>query len=68
MEVSYHKHFIVDTLSTIFAHYHYREPLCQVVFIIRKGRYALGVFKTIVSFIKLFVMYFDITNVTVPFS
>ena len=68
MEVATINIFIVDTLSTIFLVITITvDHFAKWFFIIRKEGASLVIFKTIVSFIKLFVMDFDITDVTVIF-
>ena len=68
MEVATINIFIVDPFSTIFLVITITvDHFAKWFFIIRKEGTPLVIFKTIVSFIKLFVMDFDITNVTVIF-
>ena len=68
MEVATINVFIVDTFSTIFLVITITvDYFTKWFFIIRKEGTSLVIFKTIIGFIELFVMNFDVTDVTVIF-
>ena len=68
MEVATINIFIVDTLRTVFLVITITvDHFSKWFFIIREEGAPLVILKAIVSFIELFVMDFDVTNVTVIF-